>query len=112
MLYTETDNYYEFYEFELIPSSEVVKKNRNDTNLSVMFSSLEGGTKYSIKVTAVSGNQYSQSKVIQIRTGKSSVLNLTFATIIKTVDLLNFSKFCYFAFPFMHSAGATYFYFF
>ncbi|XP_048769835.1 tyrosine-protein phosphatase 10D-like isoform X2 [Ostrea edulis] len=68
VLYTETDNYYEFYEFELIPSSEVVKKNRNDTNLSVMFSGLEGGTKYSIKVTAVSGNQYSQSKVIQIRT--------------------------------------------
>ncbi|XP_061167523.1 tyrosine-protein phosphatase 10D-like [Saccostrea echinata] len=68
VLYTDTDNYFEYYVFELVATSSIVKKNRTDTDRSVVFSGLEGGTQYSIKVTAVSGDQSSPPTFIQIRT--------------------------------------------
>ncbi|XP_061167520.1 receptor-type tyrosine-protein phosphatase eta-like [Saccostrea echinata] len=52
----------------LVATSSIVKKNRTDSDRSVVFSGLEGGTQYSIKVTAVSGDQSSPPTFIQIRT--------------------------------------------
>lgn len=68
--YTPTDNYFQFYAFELLSPYSVQRKDRNDSDHSVVFSGLQGGTKYTVRVMAVSGDQSSPPLYILIRTGK------------------------------------------
>lgn len=68
--YTPTDNYFQFYVFELLSPYSVQRKDRNDSDHSVVFSGLQGGTKYTVRVMAVSGDQSSPPLYILIRTGK------------------------------------------
>lgn len=68
--YTQTDNYFQFYVFELLSPYSVQRKDRNDSDRSVVFSGLQGGTKYTVRVMAVSGDQSSPPLFILIRTGK------------------------------------------
>lgn len=68
--YTPTDNYFQFYAFELLSPYSVQRKDRNDSDRSVVFSGLQGGTKYTVRVMAVSGDQSSPPRFIMIRTGK------------------------------------------
>lgn len=70
MSYTPTDNYFQFYVFELLSPYSVQRKDRNDSDRSVVFSGLQGGTKYTVRVMAVSGDQSSPQRFILIRTGK------------------------------------------
>lgn len=68
--YTPTDNYFQFYVFELLSPYSVQRKDRNESDRSVVFSGLQGGTKYTVRVMAVSGDQSSPPLYILIRTGK------------------------------------------
>lgn len=68
--YTPTDNYFQFYVFELLSPYSVQRKDRNESDRSVVFSGLQGGTKYTVRVMAVSGDQSSPPQFILIRTGK------------------------------------------
>lgn len=68
--YTPTDNYFQFYVFELLSPYSVQRKDRNESDRNVVFSGLQGGTKYTVRVMAVSGDQSSPPLFILIRTGK------------------------------------------
>lgn len=85
--YTPTDNYFQFYVFELLSPYSVQRKGRNDSDRNVVFSGLQGGTKYTVRVMAVSGDQSSSPLFIMIRTGK-----LKLPILKKKINLL--MKYC------------------
>lgn len=75
VLYTDTDNYFQYYVFELLTPYSLQKKLQNDSDRSVVFLGLEGGNKYTVRVTAVSGDQTSPPQFILIQTGKKNTPN-------------------------------------
>ncbi|XP_033740555.1 tyrosine-protein phosphatase 10D-like isoform X2 [Pecten maximus] len=68
--YTNTSNYFDHYVFYLTNESgwPAVQKDRLDTDRSVMFPGLSGGTVYGVKVVSVAEDQTSDPLYIYIQT--------------------------------------------
>ncbi|XP_021369342.1 tyrosine-protein phosphatase 10D-like isoform X2 [Mizuhopecten yessoensis] len=68
--YTDTSNYFDHYLFYLTNESgqSAIQKDRVDTDRKVAFTSLSGGTVYSVKVVSVAEDQISDPQYIYLQT--------------------------------------------